>query len=134
MARILMPSEYGVVGIRHPLSSVLSIAIDFGAGTVFASINPAECRDIDSAWTLRALQGIAVGLLLILLSPAASLYFPEPRVAPVVRRLAPGMRKCFTNIGLILAQRISIFYRFQVSITAAVVHYWRGHRCGLATG
>ena len=136
MARILMPSEYGVVAMASIVAGIIESLLDFGAGTALLRKSKLNAGDIDSAWTLRVLQGIAVGLLLILLSPAASLYFSEPRVAPVLWTLgACVMVNGTTNIGLILAQKNFDFsIDFKVSITAAVVRVLVTIAAGLALG
>lgn len=123
MARILMPSEYGIVAMASVVVGIIQSLLDFGAGTALLRKNSLDKDYIDSAWTLRVLEGALLALLLIILSPVASLYFGESKV--MVALCAFGFSMMVggvANIGLILAQKSYNFeVEFKVYISAAVV-------------
>lgn len=136
MARILMPSEYGIVAMGSAVAGLIHALLDFGAGTALLRKTQLDSDDINSAWTLRVLQGILVGLLLVVLSPVASTYYSEPRVKVVlwvfgVSVIAAGT----TNIGLILAHKNYNFaIEFKVSIVSTVFRVLTTIAAGLILG
>lgn len=136
MARILMPSEYGIVAMGSAVAGLIHALLDFGAGTALLRKAELDADDINSAWTLRVLQGILVGSLLILLSPVASSYFSEPRVMVVLWVFGVSVMVAgATNIGLILAHKSFNFaIEFKVSIAATVLRVLATIAAGLIFG
>ncbi len=80
MARILVPADYGIVAMAFLVLGIVQALLDFGAATALLRKNEVSRDEIDSAWTLRMLQSISLGILIIILSPLAVIYFKEPRV------------------------------------------------------
>lgn len=123
MARILMPSEYGIVAMASAVAGLIYALLDFGAETSLLRKAEVDEDDINSAWTVRVLQGVLIGLLLMILSPIASVYFSEPKVLGVL--LVFGvcvMVAGSTNIGLTLASKsYNYAIEFKVSIFSAVL-------------
>lgn len=139
MARLLMPSEYGIVAMATVVVGIVQVMLEFGASTALMRKAQLERDDIDSAWTLRLLQGLAVCGLLVLISPLASRYFSEPRVMGVLWALAVGVVVSSTaNIGVVVAQKSYDFaLEFRVQIGANIVRVvvtiiaglaWRDYR------
>lgn len=118
MARILMPSEYGVVAMASVVAGLVQAFLDFGASTALLRKAEISRDDIDSAWTLRVLQGLGVMVLMLALSPIAAAYFSEPRVAYVMATLGVCFAiTCAGNIGVTLAQKafnFSLDFKLQV--------------------
>jgi lipopolysaccharide exporter len=148
MARLLMPADYGVVAMAMLVVGLTEALLDFGAATALLRKDQVSRDEIDSAWTLRLLQGLVVGALLLALSPLATAYFAEPRVMPVLWVLAACVAIGGAgNIGLTLAQksfRFSVEFRVNViakllSVVATVVAGfllgdYRALVIGVATG
>lgn len=148
MARLLMPADYGIVAMAMLVVGLIQALMDFGATTALLRKEQLTTDEIDSAWTLRLLQSLGVGVLLLAFSPLAMLYFSEPRVLHVLWVLAVcvalgGMG----NIGLTLAQkafRFALEFRVNViskvlSVIATVIagYFLRDYRAlviGIATG
>lgn len=118
MARILMPSEYGVVAMATVVAGLVQAFLDFGASTALLRKQELSRDDIDSAWTLRVMQGLVVMVLMVLLSPVAAHYFSEPRVMYVMATLGVCFAvTCAGNIGMTLAQKafnFSLDFKLQV--------------------
>ena len=53
MARILMPSEYGIVAMASLVVGIIQSLLDFGAGTALLRKPKLDKTYIDSAWTPR---------------------------------------------------------------------------------
>lgn len=147
MARLLMPADYGVVAMAMLVVGFIQALMDFGATTALLRKEQLTTDEIDSAWTLRLLQSLGVGVLLVALSPVAMSYFSEPRVLPVLWVLATCVAISGAgNIGLTLAQkafRFSLDFRVNViskvlSVMATVIagYFLRDYRAlviGIAT-
>ncbi|MBP8091199.1 MAG: oligosaccharide flippase family protein [Giesbergeria sp.] len=118
MARLLMPSDYGIVAMSMLVVEATHTFTDVGAETAVLRIEKPTRDEVDSAWTLRLFQNIFVGLFVVAIAPLAAGYFKEPRVEPVLFVFAACM--CIyglTNIGLTLAHKefnFSVFFRVSV--------------------
>jgi O-antigen/teichoic acid export membrane protein len=118
LARLLTPSDLGLVAMAALLSSFASNFTEMGAQQLLIRQRDITRDDINSAWTIHVMQGLLVSALMILAAPYAATYFGDPRVESIVRVLAlvPLIRG-FGNIGLTLARRdlqFSIDFRARV--------------------
>jgi O-antigen/teichoic acid export membrane protein len=118
MARLLLPADYGIVAMAMLVVGLIQALMDFGATTALMRKGEVTRDEIDSAWTLRLLQSLAMGLILLIVSPIAAVYFKEPRVQYVLWVLAACVAFAgASNIGLVLAQKsfnFSLDFRLQV--------------------
>ncbi|MBK1682246.1 oligosaccharide flippase family protein [Rhodoferax fermentans] len=106
VARLLLPSDYGIVAMATLAAGLIQAMLDFGASTALLRKGAVSQAEIDSAWTLRLLEGCAVGLLLLGVAHPSALYFKEPRVEAVMWVLAACMViSSASNIGFTLAQK-----------------------------
>jgi O-antigen/teichoic acid export membrane protein len=129
LARILMPSDYGVVAMAMLLVGLIQAVSDMGVATALLRNKDADEQDINSAWTLRCLQGLAMAAITIAAAPVAAWFFNEPRVQAVLLILAACMAlEGFGSLGWVLAQRqfdFSLDFRLQiVSKASAVLAGW----------
>ena len=121
MARILMPSDYGIVAMAFLVLGLTQALLDFGATTALLRKSEVSRSEIDSAWSLKVIQGVIAGLLLAISAPLAATYFGEPRITQVIWVLAA----CVTtggasSIGPTLAQKkfdYSLDFKLQVTQT-----------------
>jgi len=148
MARLLMPADYGVVAMAMLVVALIQALLDFGAGIALLRKVEVSKDEIDSAWTLRLLQSVAVAVILIAIAPLASRYFNEPRVINVLLILAVCVALSGAgNIGMVLALKefkFSLEFRYNViskvlSVIATVVagYFLRDYRAlvvGIAFG
>jgi O-antigen/teichoic acid export membrane protein len=118
MARVLLPADYGIVAMAMLVVGLIQALMDFGATTALMRKGEVSRDEIDSAWTLRTLQSLGVGLLLVLLSGPAASYFKEPKVEYVLWILAVCVSIAgASNIGITLAQKefnFALDFRIQV--------------------
>ena len=148
MARILLPADYGVVAMAMLVVGLIQALMDFGATTALMRKAELTIDEIDSAWTLRTMQSIGVGVLLLVVSYPAAIYFKEPRVLYVLLVMSVCVAVSgASNIGVNLAHRAFDFglnFRIQVmckilSVIATVaagflMHDYRALVIGIATG
>lgn len=111
LARLLMPSDLGLVAMAVLVIAFANNFTQMGAQQLLIRQRDIDRDAIDAAWTIHILQGLFVGVLVLLAAPAAGSYFGDPRVESILRVLAlvPLIRG-FRNIGLTLARRDLDFY------------------------
>jgi len=143
LARLLLPSDFGLVAMAMVVISLVEVPIQAGQDmALIRHRNPSRAH-YDSVWTF----SIAVGLILTALlwaiaGPAAS-YFHEPRVTWLIRILAlRTLIGGFENIGLADFRRDLRFDRvfvfmvlqrvFTSLITIAFALYWGDWRALVA--
>lgn len=145
LARVLQPQDYGVVSMAFLVVGLVETFLNTGAGAALVRLGKEATTDqINSAWTLRGLQGIVMALALAAVSPFAAEYFNEPRVTQVLLIVCVcQVFMGFSNIGMSLAYRdlqfavefkLSIYTKLiSVSVTLLTALYFRDYR-GLVAG
>ena len=123
MARLLVPADYGIIAMAMLVVGLIQALMDFGATTALLRKDKVSRDEVDSVWTLRLLQSVAVGLVLLVVSPFAAMYFKEPRVEYVLWVLAACVAFSGAgNIGFALAQKEFNFYiEFKLNIICKVL-------------
>lgn len=123
MARILMPSDYGIVALGMLVVSLIQTFLDFGATTALLRKNSVTRDEIDSAWTLRLMQGIAIAFILFFSAPLASQYYSDSRISYILFTLSIAiLLASATNIGQTLAQKEFDFkFEFRLQITSNLI-------------
>lgn len=120
MARILVPADYGIVAMAFLILGLIQALVDFGATTALLRKNEVTRDEIDSAWTLRVIQGFILGLLLVAIVPLADWYFGEPRLEAVLWILgACVVVSSAGNIGITLAQKE---FNFALDFKIQLIH------------
>lgn len=145
LARFLKPEDYGLIGMAFLVVGLLEAFLNVGAPQALIRLGQTGSREhIDSAWALRGIQGLLIGVVLALAAPWAGVFFEEPRLAPVLWVLAACLAAMgFSNIGMALAYRDlqyktefkQIFFTKLVSVgfTFASVAFFMDYRA-LLTG
>ncbi|MBI5907709.1 MAG: oligosaccharide flippase family protein, partial [Burkholderiales bacterium] len=123
MARLLLPEDYGIVAMGMLVVGLIQTFLDFGPATALLRKAEVTRDEIDSAWTLGIIQGIAAGLALIAALPVAVDYFKEPRLIFVLWALAASVIFIsLSNIGLVLARKEFIYtLDFKIATTGKIV-------------
>lgn len=123
MARLLMPEDYGIVAMGMLVVGIIQTLLDFGPGIALLRKAEVSRDEIDSAWTLGIIQGLGMGVMLLLTLPVALDYFKEPRLTFVLWSLAASVIFIsFGNIGQILARKAFIYtLDFKISTVTKVI-------------
>jgi len=90
LARLLGPSEFGLVGMVTAFTGVLSLFRDFGLSA--AAIQRAKVTDeqISTLFWINLLVGLLLTLLLAGMAPVVAVFYHEPRLLAVTIALATG--------------------------------------------
>jgi O-antigen/teichoic acid export membrane protein len=129
LARLLAPEDFGLLGIA--MLSISTLETFSQSGFQAALIQKKENVEpyLDTAWTVSAVRGIALFLILFLSAPVIASFFNSPKATLVIRVVAlstllTGLR----NIGIVFFQKElefdkQFFYEFSatlVDITVAI--------------
>lgn len=88
LARLLGPSEFGLIGMALVLSGFLSLMGELGLGAALVQRADLDERHRSSAFWLSVATGIFFALLLCASAPAIAAFYREPRLVPVIRVLS----------------------------------------------
>lgn len=86
LARVLTPSEFGVVAMALVLLRFAQYFAQAGAGQAVVQKPELDARDVRTAFTSAALIGVGLCVLFVVLAPLAGALFPHtPGIVPVTR-------------------------------------------------
>lgn len=127
LARLLTPDDFGIVAMGALTIGFINGFTELGVQMLLIREKDVDRDHCDTAWTIKILQGLFIGLLLVLLAPVAARYFQDQRVIAVIWLLAlGGIFDGAQNIGMVLARKELDFardFRFHiyVRITSFVI-------------
>ncbi len=139
LARLLVPADFGLVAMAMVLMHLLDAISDFSVHVRLIQKTQIDREDMDSAWSLQLLLGLAQAAILILLAEPAASFYNESRLVPIIHVLALIiLLKGGRNIGVVMFQREMTFNKdfimmavqrlamFVVTMTVAFVYqtYW----------
>ncbi|MBN7797436.1 lipopolysaccharide biosynthesis protein [Parahaliea mediterranea] len=119
LARLLTPADFGIVAMAMVAIAFVQSFTELGPDQLLIRDTDPDTDHINSAWTIKILQGALVALLLLAVAPFAAAYFGDPRLVGVlyVLALAPLIDGT-SNIGITLARKQ---LNFQLDFWAEVV-------------
>jgi O-antigen/teichoic acid export membrane protein len=138
LARLLMPSDFGIVAMAMFVVGLLELLSQSGQKlTIIRHAAPTR-EDYDTAWTVSVIVGLFIAAAIVALSPLAQIYFHEPRVVPVMCWLAlRSILGGFENIGAVDFRRDLQFNRFFIynvcpklvsfMVTILLAFLWRNY-------
>ncbi|MEZ5525421.1 MAG: lipopolysaccharide biosynthesis protein [Pseudomonadales bacterium] len=106
LARILTPQDFGLVAMGTIVVGLIQAFTEFGTQQLLIREQNITTDHINTAWTVKILQGAVVALLLVIFAPLAASYFNEPRAQAVINFLAlSALIGGAGNIGITLARK-----------------------------
>jgi PST family polysaccharide transporter len=119
LARLLNPADFGVVALTNVVLTFAQPFADLGLANALVQRSNVSDRHVRTAFTMAAMLGAAIGVLLIVAAPLAVSLTGTPAVASVLRILAPGFA-CRAAAGVAEALlRRSLDFKRQVIIEIA---------------
>ena len=112
LARLLAPEHFGVIALASALVAVIESMTEVGLDLALIRDQRSDRRMYDTAWTLRILRAVALGVVFVVLAPGVSSFFGDDRLASLVPWLGfAGVLAAFENIGVIEFRRTLAFDR-----------------------
>lgn len=125
VARILTPTDIGLMGVALMLGVVLNTLSDFSFRHALIRVSGDAAAYIDTAWTLMLAQKLAQGAVLALAAPYAASFFAAPELAAIIRLTALGVAiSGFSSIGAAMLERHLAFERvFVLDVCGALARF-----------
>lgn len=122
LARILTPSEYGLIGIVLIFTTVLSGIVDSGFSTALIRKKVTTDEDYNTMFITNMVMSVLIFALLWLCSPLIALFFGKPELTSLTR--VTGLILIFQALSItqvtILTKRIDFKTKTKASVVAAL--------------
>lgn len=116
LARLLTPSDFGLVALAFSVAQGIELLSVFGTEDAVIRHSSPNRAVYNAAFTLGLMRAIATAIIVAALAWPISLYFAEPRLAPVMLALAAAtaISGC-RNIGVVDFRR-DLQYKFEFKL------------------
>jgi len=127
LARILSPSDFGLMGIALLTMSTLETFSQTGFQAALIQKKEDIESYLNSAWTVLILRGFALFIILYFIAPYAAIFFDAPEAKPIIQVIGFAiLLRAFTNIGVIYFQkelefRKQFIYQFSGTVADFIV-------------
>ena len=123
LARLLTPGDFGLFGVAMLAIATLETFSQTGFHSALIQKQDNVESYLDTAWTVSALRGILLFLLLFLFAPSIAKFFNSPEASLVIKVIAIStLLSGFRNIGILFFQKELEFSRqFVYEFTATIV-------------
>lgn len=119
LARMLTPSEFGIVATATVLMAFLTIMVNFGLGPAIIQRKDLDQQDLDNLFTFSFYLGIALGLLSFAFSWLIADFYEDELLRPVVQILSLGL--FLSSINMVPSALMSKNLRFKEMATRSIV-------------
>ena len=120
LARLLVPADFGLVAMATMVWAALEAMGEFSFNVVLIQDQSAGRREYDTVWTMTAIRGMVLALVMLVLAEPTAAFFSEPRLEAIFRVLAlVPVIQGFANVGVINFQKHLRFdkdFIFMVSV------------------
>jgi lipopolysaccharide exporter len=101
LARVLLPSDFGIVAMATTFSAIVEALSQIGVQDALVRRGDDDRNLFDTAFTLQAVRGVLTCIVLAGAGPVASWWFSEPRVVPMMLALgATTLVSGLENVGI----------------------------------
>lgn len=106
LARLLVPSDFGTLGIALLAVTLLEVFSQTGFDSALIQRKGDITEFLDAAWTISVFRGIVLFLLLYWLAPVVAGFFNAPRSQDILRVLAfAPILSGFGNVGMVFFRK-----------------------------
>ena len=101
LARILSPSDFGLMGVALLTMSTLETFSQTGFQAALIQKKEDIQSYLNSAWTVLILRGFVLFVILYFIAPYAAIFFSAPEAKPIIRVIGFSILfQAFANIGI----------------------------------
>ncbi|MEA2293678.1 MAG: hypothetical protein QOE86_1317 [Solirubrobacteraceae bacterium] len=105
LARLLVPSDYGLIAIVWTFTSFAFLLSDLGLGASLVQRDRLAPEDAATAFWINAVAGVVLTLLVVALSGALAQLFGEPRLGPLLALAGVGYAIAMTVVPIAILER-----------------------------
>ena len=127
LARLLTPDDFGLMGIAVLAMATLETFSETGIHAALIRKKENVADDLDTAWSIAALRGALIFLILVVAAPLIADFFRSRDAVAVIRVIGlSALLAGFRNIGIIYFQkdlqfRKQFLYEFTATLAAMLV-------------
>ena len=127
LARLLAPSDFGLLGIAMLAISTLETFSQTGFQAALIQKKENVDSYLDTAWTVSAVRGVLLFLILFFSAPLVATFFNSPQATLVIKIIAVStLLSGFRNIGILFFQKElefnkQFFYEFSTTLVDITV-------------
>lgn len=111
LARLLLPEDFGIVANAWTVLAILTTVLDAPVGAALIQVREPTREHIDTAWTLGAIRGSVIALVVGLLAWPIALFFNEPELSGVILALGGSvLLSCLASPTRSMVQRRLAFH------------------------
>lgn len=88
LARILSPTDYGLIGYILIIIAILNSIVDSGFSNALIRKNDAEEIDYNTTFIFNLILSIAMAAIMVLVAPWISKFFKEPQLVSLIRAMS----------------------------------------------
>lgn len=114
LARLLIPSQFGLFGIATLILNFLEILTETGVNIVLVQSKEKIENYIDSAWIVSIIRGVVLFILILVLSPFVASFFDTPNAREIIMLIAvvPLIRGFINPAEISLQKDLKFKYEF----------------------
>jgi O-antigen/teichoic acid export membrane protein len=122
LARILSPSEFGIIGMLTVFIAISNSIVDSGFSNALIRKKDAERIDYNTVFFFNVLLGTVLFIILFVCAPAISIFFREPLLLPVTRVM--GITLVINSFAIIqrtlLVKKINFKTQAKISLISSL--------------
>lgn len=118
IARLLLPSDYGVVAMLTIFLALAQTFVDSGFGTALVQKKDRTETDYSTVFIFNIVVALLVYLLLFFAAPLIAAFYDEPLLTPVTR--VAGLTLIISSMGLIQTAKMTIALNFKSQAMATI--------------
>jgi lipopolysaccharide exporter len=106
LARLLLPHDFGIIGLAEVATGFLSILVEMGVSQALIQKQNITDEVLDTAWVISIIRGLILSAASFLVAGTISVFYDTPELAIVLRFMAIlFLISGFNSTGLILLQK-----------------------------
>jgi O-antigen/teichoic acid export membrane protein len=123
LARLLLPSDYGLIGMLAVFMSISQALIDSGFSQALIQKKNADEKDYNTVFYFNIASSVCVYLILFLLSEPIALFYEEPLLENLIKIL--GLNIIFSSFSIvqlaILTKELNFKTQSKASLTSVII-------------
>ncbi|APG59268.1 MOP flippase family protein [Christiangramia salexigens] len=123
LARLLLPEDYGILGMVTVATGFLMVLKDFGFGAALVQKKEVEAIEYDSVFWLNVIIGLFLAIIVFLAAPLIANFYNESAIIPVARLISVSfiINSILVIPNNILLKRLNFKYLFFSDLSALLV-------------
>lgn len=123
LARLLMPSDFGLLGIALLSLALLELLTETGINVFLIQTKEGLLKYLDSAWVISILRGILIMIIFLISSPLISYFFNSPQALGLLYliSLVPFLRGFINPYEIVFQKELKFNYEFIYRLSLAVM-------------